>query len=146
MMTLHRARIALLAAVVVSLFTMVAWLPLSLLVGQHHELASLSSSLRSIESRNKAMRTDVAALSTDSVIETIAHQEYGLVKPGEHAYVILPKAGSSATSGLDPTAIPADDLVPAAQESFPSPTPGAPEPGFWSRFVDRLEFWRGSSS
>jgi cell division protein FtsB len=142
---MRRARVALLAAVAASFLALVAWLPVSLLLSQHAELASLSTSLSSLESRNAAMRAEDHALSSNAAVATIAHEQYGLVKPGQQAYVILPKAGSADGSGLNSTAIPLSDLVPTAQENYPSPATGAPEPGFWSRFVGRLEFWRGAA-
>jgi len=144
-MTVRRARFALLSAVAASFFAMVAWLPLSLLLSQHRELASLSTQLASVQRRNGAMRTEVGQLSSNSAVATIAHEQYGLVKPGQQAYVILPKAGSTGGSALESTSIPTADLVPTVQQNFPSPVTGAPEPGFWDRFVGRLEFWRGNS-
>ena len=85
----------------------------------------------------------------EATIAAIAHQDYGLVRPGQRSYVILPGPGSPAIA--DPLAmgsIPTADLV-AAPTSANVVTPPAtapavagPKGSLWSRMLEHLEFWR----
>jgi cell division protein FtsB len=51
-----------------------------------------------LAAENAKLAGRVAQLHTKSEIEEIARSQYGLVMPGEHAYVILPAASKSAAS------------------------------------------------
>ncbi len=137
-----RARLGLLAAVVASLVALASWFPLGELLRQRGELASLSSAVVSVTTRNDALASDVHALGAKGEVETIAHSEFGLVRPGQLSFVIVPTAGSSSGSaGLRATTIPAVDLVADPPAIAPQAATPASGPGFLSRFLSRLEFW-----
>ena len=146
MISLRRARLALLACLVGSFVLLVLWFPLGELMGQRSNLGVLSAELTSVEAKNQALKADVSALHSNAAIAALAHGQYGLVGRGQISYVILPAKGSSSgAAALDPRPIPVADLVAQDLAPAPSPPPTGTEPGFWSRFVDRLEFWRRPS-
>ena len=146
MISLRRARVALLACAVGSFALLVLWFPLGELMAQRSNLGTLSAELTSVEAKNQALKADVSTLHSNATISALAHRQYGLVDRGQVSYVILPAKGSSSgAAALEPRPIPVTDLV--AQDLVPAPNPPAAghAPGFWSRFVDRLEFWRRPS-
>jgi cell division protein FtsB len=143
---LYRARIGLVVAGIASLVVLACWFPLGQLIRQRSELATLSSQVSSVDAHNASLRVEVRALHKNVTIETLAHQEFGLVKPGQIPYVILPQAGSSSGSpALSAKPIPVSDLVADQPVVAPHVSVSTPTgPGFWSRFTSRLEFWRHS--
>jgi len=143
MIQLHRARLGLLAALAGALVLTVVEFPLSELLRQHGELALARGQLLTLSSRNSSLRADIAALSANSTVNAIAHEEYGLVQPGQHSYVILPATNSAARSSLAIPVIPPQDLIASSPEPGHIAIPTTPQRqlGFWSRFVSRLEFW-----
>jgi cell division protein FtsB len=142
---LYRARLALVAALLFSAALVAAEFPLSMLLHQRSELALVASQVSTLQQRNSGLQGDVAALSQDSTIAEIAHEEYGLVSPGQLAYAILPGAGSASANSLAVEEIPPRDLVATANALTPSPRPVAVKgPGLWGRFISHLEFWRSA--
>lgn len=144
MIQLRRARLVLVAAVIGALIVVGAEFPLSELLHQHADLALTQEQLGTLASRNSSLTADVVALSSSSTVNAIAHEEYGLVQPGQDSYVILPAANSAAAKrGLSIPAIPPQDLIAASPVAGPatlSPTTSA-STSFWSRFASHLEFW-----
>ena len=147
---LHRARLALVAATVLSFAILVTQLPLSTLVHQRGQLAAASAQLSAVRSENAHLSRQIAALHEPATIAAIAHAQYGLVQPGQIEYEIphLP-GGATGTCSLATPAVPHDLLVP------PTPSPlgpvtatsaGSPasHQGFWAQVVGRLAFWRGT--
>jgi cell division protein FtsB len=143
MTQLRRARLVLVAAVIGALVVVGAEFPLSELLHQHAELATTQSQLSTLASRNSSLSADVSALSSNSTVNAIAHEEYGLVQPGQASYVILPAADSAtARRGLSAPAIPPQDLLAAGPVAGPTSAPVPGDTGsFWSRFASHLEFW-----
>jgi cell division protein FtsB len=144
MKQLRRARLVLVAALAGAVIVVAAEFPLSELLHQHAALALTQEQLATLASRNSSLSADVIALSSNSTVNAIAHEEYGLVQPGQSSYVILPAANSAAAKqGLSATAIPPQDLVASGPTAGTSaiPTGQTESPGFWSRFASHLEFW-----
>ena len=109
---------------------------------------SAAHQLQAIDAQNRQLTDQIGRLNTDAEVERIARKDYGLVKPGEQAYAILPGALSKgATAGRPPAAKPA---APKPAANHPAPAqPGRAEaarapahPGLWGRFLDQLAFWR----
>lgn len=98
-MTLRRARIVLAALVVVAIAILVRSLPSANLVSERRSMQSVSRQLAHVRQENIALRNEAAKLGTSQEIESLAHQEYGLVAPGQKEYVILPGGGAGAGSG-----------------------------------------------
>lgn len=150
MRALHRARVALLLAGVLSLAIVVLELPLSTLVHQRSELAAASGQLAAVRAENARLSGQIAALHSPATVAAIAHAQYGLIEPGQIEYEIphLPGAGTG-TSSLGTPVVPRSRLVPATPSPFgPPPAAGpassAPRQGLWAQVVDRLAFWRGT--
>jgi cell division protein FtsB len=53
--------------------------------------------IKVLSAENKALSTKVAQLHDPSYIEQVAREQYGLVKPGEKAFSILPPVGTTTT-------------------------------------------------
>jgi cell division protein FtsB len=66
--------------------------PTRTLLDQRRTSASAEARLQELEASNAAAQQEADALRTDAVIEQIARQEYGLAKPGEELYHVLPPA------------------------------------------------------
>ena len=71
------------------------------------ERETLTTQLEVLESENARLARESKRLSTDSEIERLAREKYGLVKPGERPFVILPAPTTS-------TAPPATTIAPPA--------------------------------
>ena len=139
---LYRARLVLLGAGFAAIALVAAEFPFALLFHQRSELAVASGQLATVSQRNAGLRGDIRALQSNATIAEIAHEDYGLVDPGQLSYVILPPAGSAAVNSLTSDAIAPRDLVAPSAEVFARPRARAAGPGLWSRFLGRLEFWR----
>ena len=66
--------------------------PTRTLLDQRSTAAGAEARLEELEAANAAARQEADALRTDAVIEQIARREYGLAKPGEQLYHVLPEA------------------------------------------------------
>ncbi|HVB04711.1 MAG TPA: septum formation initiator family protein [Acidimicrobiales bacterium] len=139
---LYRARLALLAAALSAVALVAVEFPFSLLIHQRSALARTSGELADLNARNAGLQGDIRALSSKATIAEIAHEDYGLVGPGQLSFVILPAAGSAAATSLEGSSIPPRDLVASTAPPTASPQPSTVHgPGLWRRFVSRLEFW-----
>ncbi len=162
-MMLRRARVLFAAAVVASVFVVLTEVPFSELLHARGAVAAASAELDRLRHENGALSAEVGDLKNGSTIEQIAHEEYGLVSPGEGSVVVMPasegsqgRRGGSGKTGktgepgeaatpLGATTIPKSDLVPSDSPLSPanegSRTPRHHE-SFWKRLLDRLEFWK----
>jgi cell division protein FtsB len=82
---------AILVVVTVGVFTLGAF-PTRTLLDQRRETAVAEERLRELEASNAAAREEVEALKTDTMIEHLARKEYGLARPGEELYRMIPPA------------------------------------------------------
>ena len=150
MIQLYRARLALVAATLVAAVVLATQLPLGELLHQRTQLSAAASELSVVEAHNRQLSGDVALLRERSTIATIAHQEYGLVLPGQRAYVVLPAQARGATSSglLDAGRLPAIDLVAGDTAALAGtgigagPAAARPAGSLWSKVFGRLAFWR----
>ncbi|HSP02976.1 MAG TPA: septum formation initiator family protein [Acidimicrobiales bacterium] len=81
---LATAAVVTIAALAVYVFPTRTWLD------QRAALAETSVELRELEAERSALEQRVAELDSDGQIEEIARSQYGLVRPGEEAYAVLP--------------------------------------------------------
>jgi cell division protein FtsB len=79
------------AAVLVVAFLLVAVFPTRTLLTQRSETAQARSELADLQASNKALSKRIEELQTDDAIERIAREDYGMVRPGEEAFAILPR-------------------------------------------------------
>ena len=144
--SLRRARAGLVGAVVLAIAIVATGLPTATIGRQRDALAAADRQLATVEAHNAAIRSEITSLRQRSTIEAIAREDYGLVRPGQRSFVILPGKGAHAvgagTLGLEP--IPADDLVPTSVSAVAPlvAAAGAKSASLWSRTLNELEFWR----
>lgn len=81
---LATAAVATIVALAVYVFPTRTWLD------QRAALAETSVELHELEAQRSALEQRVAELDSDDQIEEIARSQYGLVRPGEEAYAVLP--------------------------------------------------------
>ena len=95
-------------------------LPTRTYLAQRHSLAVAQTRLRVFEAQNAKLAASAQQLQTDAEIERLARQQYGLVKPGEKAFVIVPSPGPSGPK------------APAGHKA---------KPGLLSRVWHDIQFW-----
>jgi cell division protein FtsL len=97
-------RLALFLVVLVGLLFAFVY-PTRTFLDQRHQTDKARSQLEVLQAENARLARESKRLSTDSEIERLAREKYGLVKPGERPFVILP-APSSTTAPLPSTTVP----------------------------------------
>jgi cell division protein FtsB len=80
----------LLVSVVVAALMFLFVLPGRTYLAQRQSLASAQTRVKVLSDENARLGQEAAKLQTDAEIERRARQQYGLVKPGEQAFAILP--------------------------------------------------------
>ncbi len=93
-------------------------LPSRTYLAQRHSLAAAQTRLQVFTAQNAKLAVDAQKLLTDAEIERLARQRYGLVMPGEKAFVITTAPGPAA----------------AAPKT-------AARPGVVSRLWHNIQFW-----
>lgn len=156
-------------AAVTAMVILATSFPLSVVLGQHHQLSAEAAQLAQVEHRNALLSEQQQQLNSNAEVKRLAQQNYQLVEPGRSLFVILPPAGQkSSTPGAPTSGDPANQpLVSPSQAPNMSPDPGLPQstataggtvpsgagasattggshtsPGFWSRIAGSLEFWK----
>lgn len=81
---------ALLVSVLLVAFLLVGVFPTRTFLAQRASTNDAARQVAALRARNKALGTQIDRLQTPEEIERIARQEYGMVRPGEEAYAILP--------------------------------------------------------
>ncbi|MGH9073740.1 MAG: FtsB family cell division protein, partial [Acidimicrobiales bacterium] len=78
---------AVVASVVLVGVMFVTVFPTGTYLRQRRQLSHVSGQLATLRSENGALARQVKKLDTDAEIAKLAHQDYGLVRPGQEAYV-----------------------------------------------------------
>lgn len=88
----HRARLAagLALSVVVLGFLLVGVFPTRDWWAQHDERSRAAAELATVEADQRRLERRIALLETPEEVEHIAREEYGLTRPGETPFRILP--------------------------------------------------------
>jgi cell division protein FtsB len=86
--------VSVVAVAIVFLFV----LPGRTLLAQNRSLATTRHRADVLAAENARLAQQVSKLQSSSQIEQIARQQYGLVKPGEKAYAIIPPAATTTTT------------------------------------------------
>jgi cell division protein FtsB len=147
---IRRARLTLCAAIVLAAVIVAAELPLGQLLQGRAAIAASTAQLQQLQAEDASLAAEVQALGQPGTIARIAHQQYGLVRPGQEAFVVLPGPSSDGTLAgpLSGAMVPKADIMPSDQvidglgsgaDAPAAPLPGA---GLARQFLDRLEFWR----
>lgn len=152
---IRRAKIFLLVAAVVAAVVLATNLPLGALLHGRATVAAETRQLSTLEAENQALSSQVRALDEPTTVGQIAHEDYGLVRPGQRSTVVLPAPSASGSNGatgpLASSTIPVSDLLPS--DSILAPATDAEAaghaartgPGFWGQVLQRLEFWKSVS-
>ncbi len=100
----------------------VAVYPTQTLLGQRSETDDKRAELEEIEAHNAELQSRVDELGDPVYIELLAREDFGLVKPGEESYVIVPpvEPDPDATAEPDPDATAETDPDATAE---PDPDP-----------------------
>jgi Septum formation initiator len=142
-----------------------AWLPVGALLSQHAQLTSAESRLAQLSREANALTAESNELRSPVALDQLAREEYQLVAPGQRlVQVLTPTFTPSSKSSTGP--FPGDpgfaalvnplgttaeaSTAPGSSATTPSSstTPSiaahatAPVPGFFSRVLSTLEFWR----
>jgi len=149
-----------------SLVILGAWFPANALYHQHSSLATAESQLNVLHQQDAALAQERKNLSDATEISRIAREQYQLVSPGQQAFEVLPKTGSSdadspysgdpalsapvapsSASVLPPgsgttTTEPGKVTHTTLPRTVPKTHTAAPSRGVAGRMLDALEFWR----
>lgn len=64
-------------------------LPFRQIISQQRQVERSESQLTALREENDALAEDIEMLGTDAEIERLAREQFGLVRPGEVAYVVV---------------------------------------------------------
>ncbi len=78
--------------------TVSGFLPFRQLVSQQRQIEYTQDQLAALEHENQVLAEDIEMLGTDAEIERIAREQYGLVRPGEVAYVVVEPRETTAVA------------------------------------------------
>ncbi len=78
------AAVATIAILAVYVFPTRTW------IDQRRSLAETNAQLQQLDAERDALAARVDELDSDAEIESIARSQYGLVRPGEEPYAVLP--------------------------------------------------------
>lgn len=62
--------------------------PLKERLDQQREIKNLNAKLVRLKKENRVLKDDLGKLKRDEYIELLARKEFGLIKPGEEAYLV----------------------------------------------------------
>jgi len=88
---------------------------------QRQEIVAARDRTAVLDQESRDLQARIDQLNSDAEVERIAREQYGMVKPGEEAFGILPAPGSG-----------------------PPARPPAPPPkhrSWWERARDKVTFW-----
>lgn len=95
-----------LAALVAVVVTAAGIFPFRQIIADRRSVALAQEKLAALEAENDRMEAEVVVLHTDDEVERLARERFGLVRPGEIAYVAVAPAGEEAqdsSAELEPT-------------------------------------------
>ncbi len=88
---------------------------------QRQEIVAARERNAVLDQQTKGLQAQADTLSSDAEVERLARAEYGLVKPGEEAFSILP--------------------APGAAPSPPQPPPPPKPRSGWHSLWEKAKFW-----
>lgn len=96
----RRSRLASLVFAVLFLGFVVAFVyPTRTYLRQRSELSAAEQRLEVLERETRTLEQESARLETDAEIERVAREQYGLVRPGEVPYVLVPETSAPQPAG-----------------------------------------------
>ena len=98
----------------------------------NQEADGLRADIVSLRAQNLRLQQDIEQARTDAAIEALARQQLGLVKPGDHAIVVV--SGPDATSAATTSTSTAPNVT--AATSRPAAQTSAQERPTWRQWWD----------
>jgi cell division protein FtsL len=86
----HAAR-ALLVLVAATGVLLLFVFPARTLLDQNRQIATTETQISALTRENAQLSARTKSLADPATVEQIAHEQYGLVMPGQNAYTIIPK-------------------------------------------------------
>jgi cell division protein FtsB len=86
----RRSVVLLLAAIVLVVVLFAFVYPTRTFFSQRKEVSAAERRLEVLEQSSRALKRDNALLQSDAEVERRAREDYGLVRPGETPYVLVP--------------------------------------------------------
>lgn len=65
---------------------------------QRSQVRHVVTQVNAVQSSNAQLQHQIDSMNSPSEIEKIARSQYGLIKPGEKAFVVLPPATTTTTT------------------------------------------------
>jgi len=91
-----------LAALIAVVVTAAGIFPFRQIIADRRSVALAQEKLLALREENRLLETEVAALQTDAEVERLAREQFGLVRPGETAYVVVVPEGLEEEPALEP--------------------------------------------
>ncbi len=132
-------------SLVTAVALVVSWFPLGTLLHQRAALSQVRGQIAAVQSQEAALAQQQRAVSSSTAAILRARQQYQLVEPGQSLVQVLPGSAGAVTPGSgDPGNQPLVAPAVAGMLGSVEATPATPAhaPGFLSRLVRILEFWR----
>lgn len=135
----------------VSAVILLAWLPVGALLSQRDALSTANSRLAQFTDQGRRLAAEATELSYPEAQLGLARVEYQLVEPGQQLLEVLPASVRLTTRSQrspyagDPGYAPIVNPITGALVRSPTQstaTNGRGGPGFFSRVLSTLEFWR----
>jgi cell division protein FtsL len=91
------ARVAIMSLVLVAILFLFVF-PTRSFLAQRHQIGAAQHDLDVLQAQNRKLENEAALLKTPAEIERIARTEYGMTRPGEQAYAVVPAPTPSTTT------------------------------------------------
>jgi cell division protein FtsB len=91
---------ALALAVLVGALLVASIYPIRTYLNQRHQITTLERQARVLERANGGLDRAIKSLHDPAELERLARECLGMVKPGEIAFVVVPKGGQAAAPGV----------------------------------------------
>jgi cell division protein FtsB len=103
------ALLAVLGVIVVAAVLLTNVLPIRSLMAEQRSVDQAKEQLAKIQDENAKLETEADFLKSDAGVEMVARRDFGLVKPGETAYVVVDPNDEGFTPDVPTTTTPQVD-------------------------------------
>jgi cell division protein FtsB len=90
--------VVLILAALAVVVTAVGIFPFRQIIADRRSVSLAQEQLLALRAENEHLEAQVAVLETDDEVERLAREQFGLVRPGETAYVVVSPAGEETTT------------------------------------------------
>lgn len=126
---------------------LIAWLPVGALLSQRAAIAATAARLEQLQAQGRQVDATLAWLDTPEAKLDLGREDYQLVLPGQRLLQVLPTssvrgAADDAPYATDPGLSAIVDPVTGALVALHPRAARPGPPGYLSRVLSTLEFWR----